>query len=183
MRTNLDRPSTDPAWTTWVGTLTILLGLYLAAAYAVEATKQYVLRSSTGAEFATLWECPADELAEEDVSELTCEQMAGRVAAFIDARPDWFRSFNLGVGIAGSLFALISIFVAMGVMDRRPWARPALTGVMAALALLDLAVFTASANAPPIIRDEYLWNSLLWFLIHTGLIAALVAGKQEDAHA
>ncbi|MGH8728685.1 MAG: hypothetical protein ACREV9_11135 [Burkholderiales bacterium] len=171
-----------PAWATWVGTIAVILGFYLASAYGVEAAKQYTLHAESVAEFATLWECPEDELIEENVSLQACEGMAERVEAIIEVRPDWFRGFHMAVGIGGALLALVSIFVATGLIDWRPWAPSAFIAVTGALAVLDLAVFIATANSDPVLRDEYLWNSLLWFLIHSGLMAATIAGKQENVH-
>lgn len=170
-----------PVWAGWVGTIAVILGFYLASSYAVEATKHYTLYAQSADEFATLWKCPKGELEEENVSLQTCEGMAGRVAAFIEARPDWFRGFQIFVGVTGTILAMVSIFIAMGLIDWRPWAPSAFVAVTGALAALDLAVFIATANSNPILRDEYLWDSLLWFLIHSGLMVAALAGMKDDS--
>lgn len=158
----------------------MVLGFYLAASYGVEASKHYTLYAQSVEEFSTLWECPEGELEEENVSLQTCEKMAERTAALIEARPDWFRAFQIFVGVTGAILAMVSIFIAMGLIDWRPWAPSAFVAVTGALAALDLAVFVATANSDPILRDEYLWNSLLWFLIHSGLMMAALAGMKEE---
>ena len=170
-------------WPSWVGAIAVVLGLWLAASHGVEASRHWVLPSASSGEWAGMWECPEDELIEENVSLRTCEQMAERVGAFVGARADWFRDFSIPAFVAGSILAIASMFVAMGLLDGRRWAARAFVATVGALALLDLALFAASANSHPIIRDEYLWNSLLWFVLHVGLITAVVAGLQEDGHA
>lgn len=174
----------DPnGWPSWVGAIAVVLGLWLAAAYGVEAARHWVLPSASSGQWSSMWECPEDELIEENVSPRTCEQMAERVGAFIGARADWFRAFGIAAFSAGVVLAIASMFVAMGLLDGRRWAPRAFVLTLGALAGLDLALFAASANSHPIVRDEYLWNSLLWFVLHVGLIAAVVAGVQEDGRA
>jgi hypothetical protein len=47
-----------------------------------------------------------------------------------------------------------------------------------ALAALDVIGFVAVVNAGPLLRDFYLWQLLLWFLIHLMMTVAAVVGRQ-----
>ena len=47
--------------------------------------------------------------------------------------------------------------------------------------LIDLLQFAAVVNAGPILRDLYLWNILLWCVIHLMMTTGALAGRHSEA--
>ncbi|MFA9461062.1 hypothetical protein [Thiohalorhabdus methylotrophus] len=182
-RTNPDESGIDapaiPAWASWLGAIAVVLGLYLAADFGVEASRQYVLDFPSQEAWADSWECPPDELEEEGVSPVVCDEMASQVSSFLVARPDWFRGFQMGVALAGTGLALLSMVSALGLLNGRAWAPMATVAVFTAFAVLDAVGLIAVANGNPMLRDMYLWQWTLWLMLHIALAVAAYAGSQK----
>lgn len=168
--------SIGPPWAEWIGVLAVILGAYLTASFAIHATQQYVFSLPISAEErASELECPEDELIEEGITLVVCEQMQADIETTLITTPEGFLSLQFWLGIAGLLFAAGSIYAGMALVDWRPWAPPVFIAVMAALILLELSGLVAAAESGPLIRKEYLWGYLLWLAIHISFASAVGA--------
>src|SRR5690606_9427186 len=94
-----------------------------------------------------------------------------------------FPGYQTTLSALGTLLALVSIAVGAALVDERRWAPGAAIVVFGALALIDAASFVGAANTGPILRGLYMWNFLLWLVIHLMMTAAAVAGRAGIADA
>lgn len=177
VNSNTAGPS-GPAWESWLGVVAIVLGVLLAAAHGTEWTKQVVIANATpaGGQLPAA-ECPEDELIEEGLSLDECEQLVSEVRSFIVSAPDWFPSYQTALSAIVTLLAVASIVVGAALVDHRTWAAAAAIAVFGALALVDAAGFIGAANTGPILRGLYMWNFLLWFVIHMMMTVGAAAGR------
>ncbi len=175
-------PSGDPAWASWLGIVAILFGIFLTATHGNEWMKQAVIAQPANAEQQVAdADCPEDELEEEGISLAECEQLVANIETMTVSRPDWFRGFQMGLAAVGTIIAFGSVIVGAALINYRRWAPSAAVLTFGALAAIDLVGFIAVINAGPLLRDLYLWNILLWFLIHMIMTVGAVAGRQSEA--
>lgn len=182
----LDRssPPLGYAWASWLGSVAVVLGIALSASHGTELMKQAVSgEPAIPADQVSAADCRKDELEEEGLSFAECKQMVANVQSLTVSRPPWFRGVQIGLAGAGAVIALGSIIVGVALVDNRPWARIGAILTFAALAAVDVLGFIAAVKAGPIIRQLYLGNILLWFLIHLMMAVAAVAGRDSETAA
>lgn len=173
-----------PAWASWLGVVAIVLGVFLTATHGNEWMKQAVITQPADAgEQIAEPDCPADELEEEELSLAECEQLVAHVQTITVSRPDWFRGFQIGLSALGMLIAFGSVIVGAALLNHRSWAPVAALLTFGALAAIDVVGFIAVVNAGPLLRDLYLWNLVLWFLIHLMMTVAVFVGQQAETTA
>jgi hypothetical protein len=126
-------------------------------------------------------DCPDEELEEEGISLAECEYMVSHVEGIASSTPDWFPSVQMGLTFAGMILAFISIIIGGALVNHTSWASSAAVLTFGALVLVDLLQFAAVVNAGPILRDLYLWNILLWFVIHLMMTTGALAGRHSEA--
>lgn len=166
------------AWESWLGIVAIVLGVLLVAAHGTEWTKQVVIANATPASGQLpAAECPEDELIEEGLSLAECEQLVSEVRSFIVSAPSWFPAYQTAIAAIGTLLAFVSIVVGAALVDHRAFGAAAAVPVFGALALVDAAGFIGAANTGPILRGLYMWNFLLWFVIHMLMTVGAAAGR------
>lgn len=171
-----------PAWENWLGIVAIVLGVLLAAAQGTELTRQFVIASSTPSDGRLpAAECPEDELIEEGLTRAECEQLVSNVRGFIVSAPPWFPRFQSVLAATGVVLAIVSIVVGAALVNREAWGAAAAVPAFAALALVDAAAFAGAVQTGPILRDLYLWNFLLWFVIHLMMTLGAAAGRATSA--
>lgn len=163
---------------TWTGVLAVVLGLLLAAEFGVLGGTHFAIGPQTTEQWSKSWRCPADELAEENVSLAECQSMAARVGAIIAARPAWFRPAQIALGSVGVIAALVSVIVAIGMVDRRRWAARAAVFSFSVLLGLDALQIAMAAQTGPVLRSESLWKFVPWGVVHLALLTAVLAGMQ-----
>lgn len=171
----------SPAWASWLGVVAIVLGIFLAAVHGTELTKQIVIAPETAAVQGKPLKCHEDELVEEGISLAECELMATNIKSMIVSRPDWFRDFQITLSSVGIIVALVSIFVGIALVDYRRWAPFAAVLTFGALLVIDLIGFLAVVNTGPLLRAFYLWQILLWFIIHLMMTVGAVAGLHNES--
>lgn len=166
-----------PAWASSLGVVAVVLGVFLSAYHANEWMKQKVLQDAmpAGGQLPAA-ECPAAELEEEGLTAAECEYMVAHVEGFVLSMPEWFPTVQKRLSAGGAIFAFLSLIVGGMLVNYRPYAPAAAVAVFTALAAVDALQFAAVVNAGPIVRDIYLWNILLWLIIHLMLIAGVIAG-------
>lgn len=169
------------AWASGLGVVVVLLGILLAAWHANEWMK-FAIVGAPPFTVESMPEpgCERDELEEEGLTLAECHQLALSVHDISVSAPDGFQTFHMSVSAAGTVFALLSVFVGIALVDYRQWAPAAAMSVLGALAVLDLVAFAGVIEAGPLIRQRYLWSILLWFLIHLTMVVAALAGYQAD---
>ena len=176
-----ENESDVPVWASWLGIITIVLGVYLTAAHGNELMKHWVLDGPAAITIPGHEpKCPEDELEEEGITLDMCLQATASNDTLLLTRPDWFRGFQIGLMSVGTIAAFISIFVGVALIEFRPWAPLAALATFATLAAVDALGFIAVINTGPLIRQMYLWNILLWFFIHAIMFVAAIAGKHES---
>jgi hypothetical protein len=169
----------SPAWASALGVVAVVLGIFLTAMNGNELMKHAIITQPAGGEEQLAEpDCPPDELAEEGVSLAECEQLVAHVRTITVSRPDWFRGFYMSLAALGAVVAFASIVVGAALIDGRGWAPGAAMLNFGALTALDVIGFVAVVNAGPLLRDFYLWQLLLWFLIHLMMTVAAVVGRQ-----
>lgn len=173
--------SDAPDWASPLGVIAILFGILLAAWQANEWMKLAIVGTPPYT-IATMPEpdCEDDELEEEDLSLEECRQLAFAVHDISISSPGWFKSFHMALSGAGTVLALISVFVGIALVDYRQWAAAVAIPVFGALAVLDLVSFTGVVNSGPLIRQMYLWSILLWFFIHLAMAVGAIVGRQNE---
>lgn len=166
-------------WGSGLGVVAILLGILLTTWHANEWMK-FLIVAEPPYSIATMPEpdCEEDELEEEGLSLTECHQLAYTVQSINISSPDWFKSFHVWLSAAGTLLALVSIFVGIALVDHRPWAAGGAVWAFGALAALDVVSFTAVVNTGPLIRQMYLWSILLWFFIHLSMSVGAIVLRQ-----
>lgn len=182
MTTSISDTNTDktisPAWASALGVVTIVLGIFLTSFHSNEAMKQAVIAEhmpESGILPAAV--CPEEELEEEGISMAECEYMVKHVEGIALSTPEWFPSVQITLASIGALLAFISIIIGGALVNFKPAATGAAVIVFAGLTLVDAAQFAAVVNTGPILRDIYLWNILLWLLIHLMMLCAVIAGR------
>jgi len=171
-----------PAWASALGVVAVVLGVFLCAFHGNEAMKQMVLDRNMPASGAMpAADCPEDELEEEGLSLAECEYMVEHVKGLVLSMPEWFSGYYTWAAVAGTVLAFLSILVGGALVNYTPAAAIAGLLVFPGLAAVDAAQFTMVVNAGPIIRDQYLWNILLWFIIHVLMTLGVVAGRRSAA--
>jgi len=156
-----------------LGAIIVLFGLLAFAGHANELLKQLVIAPGSAAELAISPDCRADELEEEDISELECLLLVSNVQIQLASSPEWFRPFQLATASAGSLLSLLSLFVGFALIKSRQESLK--TGVICIglLLALDVLGFIAATGTGPLLRTLYLWPLLLWFFIHLCMLLAI----------
>jgi hypothetical protein len=177
---------TDPrpvtaAWASCLGIIAIVFGILLVAAHGNELLKQVVITADSAAAYDLPLRCPVDELTEEGISLAECEMMGANVKSMIISRPDWFRTFQIGLMTVGTIVAFGSIFVGIALVDYRNWAPKAAIISFSALAAIDIIGFIAVVNTGPLMRQLYLWEIFLWITIHLMMSAGAFAGRRSKS--
>lgn len=171
-------------WASWLGSVAVVLGIVLAATHGTEVMKQAVSgEPAIHADQVSAADCREDELEEEGLSFAECRQMVANVESLKVSRPAWFRGVQIGLAGVGTVIALGSIIVGVALVDNRSWAPNGAILTFAALAGVDVLAFVAAVNAGPIIRQLYLWDILLWFLLHLMMTVGAVAGRDSETAA
>jgi len=169
-------------WYSALGAVAVVLGLLLAVSHANEWMKQAVIAAATPAsQQLPAANCPEDELAEEGLSVAECKHMVARVQAYVVSAPPWFPTVQIVLSVLGTLAALASAALGAALVNLRAWAPRVASVAFAILLAIDGAGFVAAVNAGPIIRSEYLWPTLLWFVLHLMLLVACVAAIHDEA--
>ncbi len=170
-----------PAWAAWIGIIVVVLGVYLTAAHGTELLKNVVMEGQASIDIEGFQhDCPEYELREEGITLAMCKQATYNADSFLLSQPDWFRTSQLVFMTVGTVFAFASIFIGVGLMEYRKWALKAAVAVVAGLLLIDVAGFFAIVSSGPLLRQMYLWITLMWFFIHGTLLAAIMAGIHEE---
>jgi len=170
-----------PRWAAALGGLAVVFGVLMTAAQGNEMLAQAVIEPGSAAVRGIPADCRKDEAEQEGVSPVECELMVAAVRAAIVSQPPWFRPFQSGLALIGTLAALASIFVGMALVDFRPWAPRAAVFSFGALAALDAVGFAAALYTGPLLRALYLWNLFLWFCIHLCLTTGAAAGRRAES--
>ena len=170
-----------PAWASSLGIVAVVLGILFAAWQANEWMKLAIVGTPPYT-IATMPEpdCEADELLEEGLSQAECNQLALAVHDISISSPGWFKAFHIAVSAAGTVVALLSVFVGIALVDYRRWAASAAVQVFGVLLVLDAVSFTGVVNSGPLIRQMYLWSILLWFFIHLALAVGAMASRHGE---
>jgi hypothetical protein len=177
----MDAPPPAPAWASALGVVAIVLGVFLTATHANEWMKQSVVAGlAPPSEILPTAVCPEKELADEDLSLVECEQMVARLEGVIQATPDWFVAAQTALAALGALIAFGSIVVGAALVSFRPWAPLAAIVAFGALLLIDVGGALAALSAGPIVREIYLWDALLWVLIHLMMTIGAVIGWRGE---
>ncbi|MEX2524287.1 MAG: hypothetical protein WD750_04955 [Gammaproteobacteria bacterium] len=181
METTTLNNSDGPAWASWLGVVAVLLGVLLACWHANEWMKLSIVGDPPFS-VADMPEpaCDEDEMEEEGLTLAECRQLALSVHDISISAPDWFRGFHMMVSFAGFVIALISILVGIALVDYRRWAPSAAFLTFGALAVVDIASFMGVVNTGPLIRQMYLWSTLLWFFIHIVMTVAAFTGREME---
>ncbi len=170
-----------PGWASILGVVVVVLGVFLTAAHATEWLKQSVLSANVPPSgIMPDADCPPAELEEEGISEAECEYLVDHVRGLMLASPDWFPAAMGTLAIMGTILAFVSVIVGGALVNHTPWASVAAIGVLGGLVLIDILQFGTVALAGPILRDAYLGNFFLWFLLHLMLVTGVFAGRQYD---
>lgn len=175
--------ASGPAWASWLGVVAVIFGILQTAAHGNEWMTQKVIAPGTAAVQGIPPRCPEDELVEEGISIAECELMTAKVRIMIASRPDWFRGFQMGLSLIGTVVAFGSIFIGAALVQYRSWAPRAAVITFAGLLAIDAVGFAAAINTGPLLRATYLWNTLLWFFIHLVMTAGAVAGRRSESTA
>ena len=158
-----------------LGAAAFLLGVFAAAWYGNEWMTMAVTGSPPfSLEAMPEPDCDPDELEEEGLSLTECHQMALRVHHLSLSSPPWFPGFLGAMAASGLLLSLLSLAAAAALVDGRARGPAAAAAVFAALCLVDAAAFAAVVMSGPLVRQVYLWSTLLWFSLHLVLAAAAV---------
>ncbi|MBA3564279.1 MAG: hypothetical protein H0W33_09785 [Gammaproteobacteria bacterium] len=173
-------PSRGPAWASCLGVVAIVFGIFLTATHGNEWMKQAVIAQPASSEQVAEADCPEDELEEEGISLAECEQLVANIETMTVSRPDWFRGFQMGLAALGTVVAFGSVIIGAALTHYRHWAPAAAILTFGALAAIDIVGFIAVVNAGPLLRALYLWNILLWFLIHMIMTVGAVAGRRSE---
>jgi len=173
--------TSGPAWASALGVVTIILGVFLSAYHGNEVMKQAVMVAHMPASGELpAAECPRDELEEEGLSIAECEYMVTHIEGIALSTPGWFPGIQMWLAGIGTVIAFISIIVGGALVNYNPLASGTAVFVFAGLILVDVGQFAAVVNTGPILRDIYLWNILLWILIHLMMLCAVIAGRQGN---
>lgn len=173
-----------PAWASVLGVVAIVLGVFLTAYQGTEWMKQMVIAEHMPADGQLPpAECPEEELEEEGLTIAECEYMVEHVKGIAMSMPDWFPTVQTWLAFAGTVLAFLSIIIGGALVNYKPAAAGAAVLVFAGLTAVDVAQFAAVVNTGPILRDIYLWNILLWFLLHLMLLCGAIAGQHSEADA
>lgn len=173
-----------PAWASALGVVAIVLGVFLTAFHGTEAMKQGVLVSAMPASGEMpAADCPEEELEEEGISLAECKYMVENVKGIFLSMPDWFPGAFMWLSVAGAILAFLSILVGGALVNYHPAASMAALWVFGGLVAVDALQFATVVNAGPIIRDMYLWNILLWLIIHILLGIGAFAGRHAEVEA
>ncbi|MCG8324830.1 MAG: hypothetical protein MI673_04875 [Thiotrichales bacterium] len=169
-----------PLWANWIGIMAIVFGILLAAVQGTELTRTYVLQPGSAATLDKPPRCPEYDLEKDGLSVEYCHAMADGIKSRILTTPDWFRSLQGTVACITIIIALGSVLVGIALIDNRAWALNAAVIIFSGLIISDLVLFVAAYNAGPVVRDLYLWNLIVWIVIHLMLAAATIAGYHEE---
>jgi hypothetical protein len=181
-RTSENNSATGLAWASALGVVVIVLGIFLTAFHSNEAMKQAVLVNympESGQLPAAF--CPEEELEEEGLSLGECEYMATHVEGLALSTPEWFPAVQIWLAGIGALLAFISVIVGGALVNYKSAANIPAVVVFGGLLLIDAAQFAAVVNTGPILRDIYLWNIMLWILIHLMMLCGIIAGRTISA--
>ncbi|MEX2516841.1 MAG: hypothetical protein WD572_08055 [Gammaproteobacteria bacterium] len=173
--------TSTPNWASILGVVAIMLGVLMTAAHGNEWMKQSVITSNmpaTGEMPAA--DCPAEELEEEGISLAECEYLVDHVKGISLATPDWFPGAMMTLAALGMALAFVSIVIGGALVNYTAWATTAAIAVFGGLAAIDMLQFAVVVNAGPILRDVYLWNILLWFVLHMMLLVGAIAGRHTE---
>lgn len=174
--------SHGPGWASALGVVAIVLGVFLTGYHGNELMKQAVTVNAMPASGQLpAADCPPEELEEEGLTLAECEYLVAHVEGIALSTPDWFPSVQMWLALAGTIFAFVSIIVGGALVNYKASAVTAAMLVFAALTLVDVAQFAAVVNTGPLLRDIYLWNILLWFLIHIMMTVGAIAGRHSEA--
>lgn len=170
-----------PAWASCLGVVAIVLGVFLTGLHGTEWMKQAVMMnhySDTLEQPAA--DCPEEELEEEGISLAECEFMVDHVWGLGLSTPDWFPGTQMLLAAIGTLLAFLSLIIGGALVNYKAWAVPVAIAVFAGLTAVDALQFAAVVNAGPVIRNIYLWNILLWLLIHLLMLTGAIAGRHVE---
>lgn len=170
-----------PAWASALGVVAVVLGVFLTAYHGNEWMKHSVMVSAMPASGQMpAADCPEEELEEEGLSLAECEYLVERVGGIVLSMPDWFPGTFITLSVIGTLLAFLSIIVGGAMVNYQSWAPAAALFVFGGLGLVDVLQFLTVVNTGPVIREMYLWNILLWLLIHLLMITGVVAGRDSE---
>lgn len=162
-----------------LGIMAIVFGIFLAAMHGNEILTHFVYAPDTAAIHDLPVDCDDDELEEEGISLEECNLMGVAVKHVILSSPDWFREFYIGLSVVGVVLAALSICVGILLVDYRRWVVTPAVLTFGSLLLVDLIAFLALINTGPLLRAMYLWDVLLWALIHLSMTAAALVVRQS----
>lgn len=172
-----------PNWASILGVVAIMLGVFLTGLHGTEAMKQSVIATHMPAEGQPMPEadCPEGELAEEGITVAECEFLVDRVEGFAMAMPDGFANNFMWLAVIGTILAFASVIIGGALVNYTSWASSAAIAVFAGLALVDILQFMMVVGTGPVIREMYLWNILLWLILHSMLLVGALAGRHTEA--
>ncbi len=170
----------SPFWEHWLGVMTIIFGVLLVAMQGTEILRQSTLKPDSAAVQDVPPRCPEYDLEKDGLSVEYCHAMVAHLKGQILTTPKWFRSFEIKLSTVGLVFALLSIIAGIALIDNRAWATSACLAVFLGLTLVDGITFIAVYASGPLARSLYLWNDMLWLVIHMTMTAAILAGIHEE---
>jgi cytochrome b561 len=174
-------PGTGPAWMSWIGVAAILLGVLFTAQAGNEWMRQLVLDRVTPPSLELpAAECPEDELEEEGISVVECEQLVAEVRSYVVSRPGWFAGAMAWLAAIGTVLAAASVVCGAALANYRIGAARIGAILFAALAVVDAGQFVVAQQAGPILRAIHLPVALLWFAIHLALAMAFVVARRQE---
>lgn len=179
---NTGSRAAGPGWASALGVVAIVLGVFLTAYQANEWMKHPVMVGNMPANGQMPEaDCPEEELEEEGLSLAECEYMVAHVKGIALSTPDWFPGVMTWLAFAGTVLAFASVLVGGALVNYNPLASGAAVLVFGGLVLVDAGFFAASLNAGPILREVYLWQYMLWLLIHMLMVVGVIAGRHSEA--
>lgn len=173
-----------PAWASALGVVAIVLGVFLTAYHGNEWMKNPVLTVAMpeNGELPPAV-CPEEELEEEGLTLAECEYMVNHVEGLMLSMPDWFPGAMMWLAVFGTGLAFASVIVGGALVNYSAGSVKAAIWIFGALIVIDLLQFIVVVNAGPILRDQYLWHIVLWFLIHLMMMTGVLAGRDSEAAA
>lgn len=171
-----------PNWASILGVVAIMLGVFLTGMHGTEAMKQSVIaKHMPAAGEMPAADCPQDELEEEGITLEECVFMVDRLEGLSLSTPDGFEGKYMTLAVIGTILAFASVVIGGALVNYTSWASSAAVAVFAGLALVDVLQFATVVTAGPLIRDLYLWNILLWLILHSMLLVGALAGRHTEA--
>lgn len=172
-------------WMTALGVTAVLIGILFTAYEGNEWMRQVVIEQVTPADLSLPQaECPEDELEEEGLSAVECEQLVQDIRSYIVSKPGWFAAAQSWLAALGTLAAVVSVLAGALLTNFRQEGAKLGAIAFGALIVVDFGHFVVAQQAGPILRAIHLPVAMLWFSVHFAFAIAFfcacrsIAGQQ-----